>query len=253
MPNMKRFLVIVLVLALAGCATERYYPAYLDDDSGYYIAERDYASFRYGAGYDSYFLYGVYPWWTHSFYSPWFYPYRYTYYHPYYDPFYGPYLFAGWSPSWPYYGGYHGRYTRGWVPYPAYRPTYGMQPPAQGGPDAPAGPLLTDEQRRQKLDELGLARERMYRRAGLQQPGTFKPIPRVVAPVPNRSPAAPARGPTGSAKATFPSTRSAPSAAAPRPRLPKMAPPPAATGAAAGRAARFERPPGDRPDPHRDR
>lgn len=161
MLSMKRLLVILLVMLAAGCASDRYRPTYLDNGDGYYAYGHSYPTVRYLYGYDSLYLYGMYPWWTSSFYSPWFYPYRYTYYHPFYDPYYGRYFFAGWSPSWPYYDGFYGRYGWAWAPYrqpPVVRPGT-IAPPVSGGTTGPvAGDVITGMERRRALGERGYGR-----------------------------------------------------------------------------------------------
>jgi hypothetical protein len=167
---MKTFLAGVMALLLAACATERYYPVYLSEGDGYYIAERSPAAGGYDARYDSLFALGVYPWWVHTFHSPYFYPYYFSYYHPFYDPYFGPYHFAGWYPAWPYYGGHQGRHSYGWPPYHAFRyappvPPSGGVPPEGPRNDQPGGPTdqpVTDRPRRGTVGERSLAREAMY-------------------------------------------------------------------------------------------
>jgi hypothetical protein len=168
--KMKTFVVAVLALLLAGCATERYYPVYLPDGDGYYIAEQNYAAGGYGASYDSLFALGVYPWWVHTFYSPYYYPYYFSYYHPFYYPYYGPYHFAGWYPSWPYYAGYQGRHSYGWPPYHSFRyappgPPSGGAPPGEPGIGHRGGRAdqpVADQPRRRAIGERSLAREAIY-------------------------------------------------------------------------------------------
>jgi len=178
---MKRLSVILLLILAAGCASDRYRPTYLDNGDGYYAYGRSYPTVRYVYGYDSLYLYGMYPWWTSSFYSPWFYPYRFTYYHPFYDPYYGRYFFAGWSPGWPYYDGFYGRYGWAWAPYrqpPVVRPG-AVDPPLSGGTAAPvAGDVITGMERRRALSERGHARGYS---AGKYPPGTY-PIGKYPAP-----------------------------------------------------------------------
>jgi hypothetical protein len=162
---MKRFALILLVLTLTGCATERPYSGYGSEGSSYYRSGVG-SSLRFAPGYDSLFLYGVYPWWTYDFYSPYFYPYRFTYYHPFYDPFWNPWPFAGWYPVWPYGGGYAWRSAlyRPWPAYPS-GPRHPVDPedPVASHPTPPAGVVIGDGERRRYLEERSLARERLYR------------------------------------------------------------------------------------------
>jgi hypothetical protein len=167
---MKTLVAGVLTLLLTGCATERYYPVYLSEGDGYYIAEQKYAAGGYGASYDSLFALGVYPWWVHTFYSPYYYPYYFSYYHPFYHPYYGPYHLAGWYPSWPHYAGYQVRHSNGWPPYHSFRyappgPPSGGAPPGQPGNDRPGRPgdqPVADLPRRRAIGERSLAREGIY-------------------------------------------------------------------------------------------
>lgn len=192
---MKTLAAGVLALLLAGCATERYYPVYPSEGGGYYIAERSTAAGGYGARYDSLFALGMYPWWVHTFYTPYYYPYYFTYYHPFYDPYYGPYHFAGWYPAWPYYGGYQGRHSYGWPPYHAYRyappgrPSRGSAPgePGNGQPGGPLDQPVADRPGRGTVGERSLAREAMYGGVA-RQPAM---------PYSGRLPAAPAGQPAG--------------------------------------------------------
>jgi hypothetical protein len=168
---MKTLVAGVLVLLLAGCATERYYPVYPSEGGGYYIAEHRHAMAGYGTGYDngyaSLYALGVYPWWVHTFYSPYFYPYYFSYYHPFYYPYYGPYHFAGWYPSWPSYAGYQSRYSWGWPPWHAYRhappvpPSTGSPPaePGHGQPGRPVDRPVAHQPRRRAIGEGGPDRE----------------------------------------------------------------------------------------------
>lgn len=185
---MRNIALIVLLTLLAGCATERYYPVQLEG-GGHYIAERAYPV----AGYDSLWAVGVYPWWVHSFYTPYFYPYTFSYYHPFYDPYYGPYHFAGWYPSWPWYAGYQGSYGIGWPHYGTHfrHPVgQGAVAPrqAQPGQVAPAAPIrpkqVADQQRPDRFGSRPVIREDIYRGSAPQKPGGFRPGPqRITAPV----------------------------------------------------------------------
>jgi hypothetical protein len=193
---MKTFVAGVLALLLAGCATERYYPVYLSEGDGYYIAERNPAMGGYGARYDSLFALGMYPWWVHTFHSPYFYPYYFSYHHPFYDPYFGPYHFAGWYPVWPYYAGYQGRQAWGWPPYQAFRyvppaPPSAGAPPGQPGNGRPRGPLdppVADQPRRRALGERSLAREAMH---GGVAPQPAMPYSGGLPAAPSGQPAAP--------------------------------------------------------------
>jgi hypothetical protein len=211
---MKRLLVFLSLILAAGCATDRYNPTYLDNGSGYYAYGRSYPTVRYVYGYDSLFLYGMYPWWTYSFYSPWFYPYHYTYYHPFYDPFYGRYVFAGWSPSWPY---YDGRYGWAWAPYrqpPVVLPD-AATPPVSGGPGPTAGDLITGAGHRRGVGERGHLRgypAGKYPVAGGKYPAAQRPefsprrsLPAGAAPPAERVVAPAGRSaPFGSARQGYP-------------------------------------------------
>jgi hypothetical protein len=174
----KTLVAAVLSLLLAACATERYYPVYLADGAGYYVAEREYGVVDPATRYDSLFAVGVYPWWVHTFYSPYFYPYYFTYYHPYYYPYYGPYHLAGWYPAW---AGYASRYGEGWPP---NWPSRGFVP----GPDPSAGdepPPVAGEPGRAGSGARALAREPYYRGPAPQRPAGLSPSApqRVTAPV----------------------------------------------------------------------
>ena len=171
---MKKYAILLLLLALAGCATDRQYPSYTQEDSLYYGSAFADPHLRFTPGFDTgrggLFLYGVYPWWTYDYYSPYYYPYRFTYYHPFYDPIWGPWAFAGWSPSWPYTMGYGGRYPwygMAYRPWPVYlSPPVspgGTQPPDAGGAGGAGGGWAIDDARRRAIDERALMRERMYR------------------------------------------------------------------------------------------
>jgi hypothetical protein len=185
---MKKYAVIALLVLLAGCATERYYPVHLEG-GGHYIAEREYAA----TGYDSLWAFGVYPRWVHSFYTPYYYPYSFSYYHPFYYPHYGPYLFAGWYPSWPYYTGYPGSYRNEWPFYathPRHAAGQGAVEPQQRKPGhvAPALPMrprqVADPRQQRAIGGRAAIRDDLYRRPSPQQPGGFSPGPqRVTAPV----------------------------------------------------------------------
>jgi hypothetical protein len=196
---MKTFVAGVLALLLAACATERYYPVYLSQGDGYYIAEQNFPAAGYGASYDSLFALGVYPWWVHTFYSPYYYPYYFSYYHPFYYPYYGPYHFAGWSPSWPYHIGYQGHYSHGWPPYHAFRnsppgPAIGGAPSREPGHGQAGGPVqqpVASERRRSVSGERSLAREELYRGALPHQPRGATPAPQRAMPYSGRFPAAP--------------------------------------------------------------
>jgi hypothetical protein len=226
---MKTLVAGLLAWLLAGCATERYYPVYPSEGGGYYIAERNPAAGGYGGRYDSLFALGMYPWWVHTFYTPYYYPYYFTYYHPFYDPYYGPYHFAGWYPAWPYYGGYQGRHSYGWPPYHAYRyappgrPSRGSAPgePGNGQPGGPLDQPVAGRPGHGTVGERSLAREAMYGgvaprrvtapvsaerrvRAGAPSPppatgpGASVPFdPRPAMPYSGRLPAAPAVQPAG--------------------------------------------------------
>jgi hypothetical protein len=193
---MKTFVVGVLALLLAGCATERYYPVYLPEGDGYYVAERDYAAVDPGTRYDSLFAVGVYPWWVHTFYSPYFYPWYFTYYHPYYDPYSypysGPYHLAGWYPAWAYGPGYGSHFAYGWPPYwPRHRVPPGVgQSPGQPGdagigqPGSPVDQPVGSEPGRSVSGARGFAREPLYRGGAPQRPAGVPPASgRVTAPV----------------------------------------------------------------------
>jgi hypothetical protein len=184
---MRKIAVFALLVLLAGCATERYYPVPLEG-GGHYIAEREYTAARY----HSLWAYGMYPWWVHSFYTPYYYPYTFSYYHPFYYPRYGSYNFAGWYPSWPYYAGYQGSYRMEWPPYGAhFRHPAGQDvvaPQRQPGHAAPAGPMRprqVADQRQQKANGGRAAfRDDLNRRPSTPQTGNVSPGPqRVAAPV----------------------------------------------------------------------
>ena len=168
--------VIVLLVLLAGCATERYYPVQVEG-GGHYIAEREYAA----TGYDSLWAFGVYPWWVHSFYTPYYYPYSFSYFHPFYDPYFGPYHFAGWYPSWPYYAGYP-RYAT----HPRHAAGQRVVAPGQRKPGhvAPALPMrprqVADERQKRAIGGRADLREDLYRRPSPSQPGGVSPDPQRV-------------------------------------------------------------------------
>jgi hypothetical protein len=192
---MKTLVAGVLCLLLAGCATERYYPVYLADGDGYYIAEREYGAVHPGTRYDSLFAVGVYPWWVHTFYSPYFYPYYFTYYHPYYYPYYGPYHLAGWYPAWAYDPGFESRFTTGWPPYwprrsvpPAPGQSTADPPPGDAGPgQEPGGPIqppVAGEPGPRGSGARAFARQPELRGPSPQRPADLSPAPqRVTAPL----------------------------------------------------------------------
>ncbi|MGK2924703.1 MAG: hypothetical protein ACSLE2_03700 [Lysobacterales bacterium] len=216
---MRNIAVIALLVLLAGCATERYYPVQVEG-GGQYIAEREYAAARYDSPrYNSLWDYGLYPWWVHSFYTPYYYPYTFSYYHPFYYPRYGSYNFAGWYPSWPYYAGYQGSHRMEWPPYGAhYRYPAGQDavaPQRQPEHVAPAGPMrqraVADRRQQKGIGGRADFRDDLYRQPSTSQPGGVAAVPqRVKAPVdatrrsqgiaPRPSVALPARSapPTGS-------------------------------------------------------
>jgi hypothetical protein len=191
---MKTMVAGVLCLLLAGCATERYYPVNLAGGDGYYVAEREYGSVDPGTRYDSLFAVGVYPWWVHTFYSPYFYPYYFTYYHPYYYPYYGPYHLAGWYPAWSYDPGYESRYGSGWPPYWPHRnvppgPGQSMDdpPPGETGHNQPGGPIhqpVAGEPGQRGSGANAFARRPAYRGPAPQRPAYLSAGPqRVTAPL----------------------------------------------------------------------
>jgi hypothetical protein len=189
---MRMIVVVALLLLLAGCATNRYYPVYVEG-GGYYTTERVYSGSASGARYDSLFALGVYPWWVHSFYTPYYYPYTFSYYHPFYYPDYGPYHFAGWYPSWPYYAGYPGSYWNEWPYYRSHLRHFAGQGavapqqrlPGQVAPALPVrSPQVVDQQQRRVNGARAANRDDMYRRPSPKQPGGFIPgSKRVTAPV----------------------------------------------------------------------
>lgn len=194
---MRNIALIAVLTLLAGCATERYYPVHLEG-GGHYIAERE----RPAAAYDSLWAVGVYPWWVHSFYTPYFYPYTFSYYHPFYYPYYGPYHFAGWYSSWPYYAGFPGGYQIGNPPYGAHlrHPAGpGAVAPRPGNPGhvAPALPL-----RPQQAADRQLHANRA--RSAVGEDLYNRPSPPGAAPSFGRSPAAPVSAPVMPAAASRP-------------------------------------------------
>jgi hypothetical protein len=253
--EMKRLAVILILLALAGCATERHYSDYLADGRNYYDYPDLHLGYARGYGHDRLFMYGVYPWWTYDFYSPYFYPYTFTYYHPFYDPFYGRWFFAGWSAAWPYYGGYYGRYGWAAVPYrqPPVSPTDRDGHYRPGGPDD-GGSLIVDDPRRRALGGRGYNRETMYRRPSKMQPGMTKPAGGVVAPVRKAAPYGNARQIYGGTKARSPAVPRRPDVAVPRASMPAAAPRvPSGAPRTVTPAARFDRSGASASRAHRDR
>lgn len=246
---MKKLSLILALFLLAGCATNSHYPRYGDGDT--YLGVRSYPDIRHRLGYDSLYMYGMYPWWAYGFHTPYFYPYHFTYYHPFYDPFYGRYFYAGWSPSWPYYDGFYGRY--GWAYFPYRQPPVTL--PVHDGPMTPVPPpvgrVIADEERRRAIDRRGLARETMYRPPGKQQPGSVPPYgftrrEGMPAPGVKTFPGDSTRaGPSGVKSRTF-APPAMPASAAPRFEAPAAAPAPARPG----RVTRFESVP--RSDAQRD-
>lgn len=187
MRNIALIAVLALLALLAGCATERYYPVQLEG-GGHYIAERE----RTAAGYDSLWAVGVYPWWVHSFYTPYFYPYTFSYYHPFYYPYYGPYHFAGWYTPWPYYAGFPGSYGIGWPHYGTHfrHPVgQGAVAPRPGNPGhvAPALPLrpqqVADRQPQASRARTAVGEDIYNRPSPSQASGVSRVPQRVAAPV----------------------------------------------------------------------
>jgi len=142
-PMMKILMAMIVGLLLAACAGPRYYPAQSSGEGSYYIARSTGATTIYALdgryGYSLFPAYGIYPWWTYSYYSPYFYPHH----------------FAVWQPGWPYYTdgywGWYGGYVEGY-PIWSHHPHWPPQPspvmpeaPTIGLPLRPAPPRQAAE------------------------------------------------------------------------------------------------------------
>ena len=129
---------MIAPLLLAACAGPTYYPAQASGEGGYYIARSPGASVvalhDAASAYSTFPVYGIYPWWSYSYYSPYLYPHH----------------FSIWQPGWPWYGGgfwaWHGSYPNefsywgghadGW---PRHRPPAAVTP-GHASPMPPVAP-----------------------------------------------------------------------------------------------------------------
>jgi len=138
--TMKTLMAMIAGLLLAACAGPSYYPALPSGEGSYYIARSPGAAAisPHDAAYvySLFPAYGIYPWWSYSYYSPYFYP----------------HYFAIWQPGWPYYtGGYwgwYGGYPQGfpiWHQHPHLPPQPFPVAPAAGLPLLPAPPPLAGQ------------------------------------------------------------------------------------------------------------
>ena len=138
---MNPLLALIIGILLAACAGPTYYPAQPSGEGSYYIARSPGATTitPYDAAYGYGFVpvYGIYPWWSYSYYSPYFYPHH----------------FSVWQAGWPYYaGGYwpwNGSYPYGYSlwGHHFHRPPQRYPPvpdaPGSASPIRPTAPPVT--------------------------------------------------------------------------------------------------------------
>jgi hypothetical protein len=228
---MKTVLLILASALLTACAGSRYAAVQPAGGGAYYIAQTPPVSnqMRYEAGYYSpFYAYGLYPWWSYTYFSPNFYPHYFTLSYP----------------TWPYYGGGHGGwyggYGHGGHPYgfashgdypPGLLPARAPVVPAAvtSAPLAPArvvAPTVVSEGRQRNIDNRDRYREFTRPRSAQLQPGEPYLAPR--------------HQPFATPPSTAPAIR--PFDSVGRPSLPSYSPPPPAgsspgsLGQAGGRA-----------------
>jgi hypothetical protein len=140
---MNPLLALIIGILLAACAGPTYYPAQPSGEGSYYIARSPGATtitpYDAAYGFSSFPAYGIYPWWSYSYYSPYFYP----------------HYFSIWQPGWPYDAGGHwvrhggnphgfnhgGRHAHDWPQ--RYRPvpaTAWAESPIPSAPPTAVGP-----------------------------------------------------------------------------------------------------------------
>lgn len=234
---MKTALLILACALLTACASSRYVAVQPAGGGGYYIAQTPPVSnqMRYQAGYYSpFYAYGLYPWWSYTYFSPNFYPHYFALSYPTW-PYYGG-GFGGWYGGYGYGYGYgfgghpygfasHGDYPPGLLP--ARTPVVpAAVPPAPLAPARVVAPTVVREGRERNMDTWN-------RHRGFTQPRSakFQPAEPYLAP---------RHKPFATSPSTAPAIRSFDSVG--RPSLPSYSPPPptgsspGGLGRAAGRA-----------------
>ena len=147
---MRAVLAMIAAVLLAACVGPTYYPAQASGEGSYYIARSPgasrVASYDAAYRYSSFPVYGIYPWWSDSYYSPNFYPHHFSIWQPGW-PYHAPPYWA-WFGGYPYGSLHPGHDTYGWhrrhpVPRPpgVVPPGFPNEPPAVGpGPGHAAIP-----------------------------------------------------------------------------------------------------------------
>ena len=153
---MKKLLLTLLVVAVAGCAAP-YQTVYTEGDGSYYIPKMPPSLSRgYGSSI-SYWDYGFYPWWsTAGYYGYSSYPFFY------YSPNFHPHYFSVWSPDW-----HHGQHSWGGSWRPPYRHVR-HEPVAN--PSVPADP--SDRPARRVVAPLPVGSHKAYPWPSRRGPGT---------------------------------------------------------------------------------
>jgi hypothetical protein len=178
---MKTVLFILACGLLTGCASSSYVAVQSAGGGDYYIAQTPGASnqMRYEAGYYSpFYAYGLYPWWSYTYYSPNFYP----------------HYFSVSYPSWPYYHGGFGGWNDWYGRYPYGFATRGGYPPGLASgqapivpvnvipvPESPArvvAPAVVSHERNRQIDTWERRREFTRPRSAQTQPGEPYLVPR---------------------------------------------------------------------------
>ena len=128
---------MVAASLLTACVGPTYYPAQPSGEGSYYIARSPGASMvaSYDAAYrySSFPVYGIDPWWSYSYYSPYFYPHHFSIWQPGW-PYYA-------DPYWAWYGGYpYGFLHSGHDAYGWHRRHPSPRPPGVVPPGLPTEP-----------------------------------------------------------------------------------------------------------------
>lgn len=233
---MKTWSLIFACGLLAACAGPDYREVEPADGGAYVLAQSPasvtHLGYRTGH-YSPLVLYGLYPWWSYSYYSPNFYPHHFSFWYPTW-PYYRAGMYAGW------YGGNHPGFGSYHL-HPAPSPPGVVPVIPQPTPPLVVGPADPRRGRHGDMDERDL-----YRSPAMIRHGVDALTPRADFPARPGGPTAAASTARPTVRSLFSPARSRP-AFAPGPRA--DTPRPSASGRQIERSHR----PADRSPPHHER